>query len=169
MAVKAVTKYNRMSAFKARDVARHIQGKPALDALELLGFYPQKAARLISKTLKSAIANAENNDALDPETLIVKEAVIGEGPTFRRFRPKARGSAGPIRKRTSHIRIILDERDDESVVKNAIPKKKAGKAKAKKAAPKGKAKAKAKPKAAAKSAADKKSQPETKTEPESKE
>lgn len=110
MAVKAVTKYTRMSAFKARNVARHIQGRPALDALELLEFYPQKAARLIGKTLKSAIANAENNDALDPETLIVKEATIGEGPTFKRFRPKARGSAGPIRKRTSHIRIVLDER-----------------------------------------------------------
>lgn len=158
MAVKAVTKYNRMSAFKARDVARHIQGRPAMDALELLEFYPQKAARLISKTLKSAIANAENNDALDPETLIVKEAVVGEGPTFRRFRPKARGSAGPIRKRTSHIRIILDERDEEVVADKPAAKKKAGKAKAKKAAPKAKAKAKAKPKAAAKAAADEKSE-----------
>ncbi|MGF1678991.1 MAG: 50S ribosomal protein L22 [Candidatus Methylacidiphilales bacterium] len=109
MAVKAVTKHTRISAFKARNVARHIQGRPALQALELLEFYPQKAARLIGKTLKSAIANAENNNALDPATLVVKEAVIGEGPTLKRFRPKARGSAGPIRKRTSHIRIILDE------------------------------------------------------------
>lgn len=156
MAVKAVTKYNRMSAFKARDVARHIQGKPALDALELLEFYPQKAARLIGKTLKSAIANAENNDALDPETLIVKEAVIGEGPTFRRFRPKARGSAGPIRKRTSHIRIILDERSEEASATQPAPKKNVGKASAKKAAPAGKAKAKKK--AAAKKSADKKSE-----------
>ncbi|MEM6821766.1 MAG: 50S ribosomal protein L22 [Verrucomicrobiota bacterium] len=154
MAVKAETKYARISAFKARNVARHIQGRPALNALELLEFYPQKAARLIGKTLKSAIANAENNNALDPETLVIKEAVIGEGPTFRRFRPKARGSAGPIRKRTSHIRIILDEREDakpapkKKAAKNAATAKKAAKAKA---APKAKAKAKAKPAAKKKS------------------
>jgi len=137
-----------MSAFKARNVARHIQGKPALDALEMLEFYPQKAARLIGKTLKSAIANAENNDALDPETLIIKEAVIGEGPTFRRFRPKARGSAGPIRKRTSHIRIILDERDldAQEPVKNPPATEKATASKKKpKTKPKPKANAKVQP------------------------
>jgi large subunit ribosomal protein L22 len=134
MAVKAVTKYTRMSAFKARNVARHIQGRPALDALALLEFYPQKAARLIGKTLKSAIANAENNNALDPATLIVKEATIGEGPTFKRFRPKARGSAGPIRKRTSHIRIILDERTEAPAA--VAPKKKTAKKAAKTAAKK---------------------------------
>ncbi len=100
-----------MSAFKVRDVARHIQGMPALGALELLEFYPQKSARLIGKTLKSAIANAENNNSLDPATLVVKSALIDEGATMRRFRPRARGSAGPIRKRTSHIKIILEERD----------------------------------------------------------
>lgn len=119
MAVKAVTKHTRISAFKARNVARHIQGKPALAALEMLQFYPQKAARLIGKTLKSAIANAENNDLLDPAKLYVKEAVIGEGMTIKRFRPKARGSAGPIRKRTSHIRVILEEQE----VSEAVPKK----------------------------------------------
>ncbi len=140
MAVKAVTKYTRMSAFKARNVARHIQGRPALDALELLEFYPQKAARLISKTLKSAIANAENNDALDPATLIVKEATIGEGPTFKRFRPKARGSAGPIRKRTSHIRIILDERAEAPEAPKKKTAKKAAKTAAKKTAAKKSAK-----------------------------
>lgn len=114
MEVKAELVMAKMSAFKARDVARHIQGMPALGALEMLAFYPQKSARLIGKTLKSAIANAENNNSLDPGMLVVKSALVNEGPTMRRFRPRARGSASPIRKRTSHIRIILEERDLEA-------------------------------------------------------
>lgn len=113
MEVKSVTKYTRLSAFKARNVTRHIQGMPALGALELLEFYPQKAARVIYKTLKSAIANAENNNSLDPQNLVVKEATVGEGPTIKRFMPRARGSASPINKRTSHVRIILTERVEE--------------------------------------------------------
>lgn len=125
MAIKAESKYSRISAFKAREVTRHIQGRPALDALEMLDFYPQKAARMVGKTLKSAIANAENNESIDPQTLFVKEAVVGEGPTFKRFRPKARGSAGAIRKRTSHIKIILEERDDVAVPEKPVAKKKA--------------------------------------------
>ncbi len=115
MEVKAITKYARISAFKAREVTRHIQGKPALSALEMLEFYPQKAARFIGKTLRSAIANAENNNSLDPKNLVVKEAVVGEGPSIKRMRPRARGSAGPIVKRTSHVRIILAERAEEPV------------------------------------------------------
>lgn len=126
MAIKAESKYSRISAFKARAVTRHIQGRPAMDALEMLDFYPQKAARMVGKTLKSAIANAENNESLDPETLIIKEAVVGEGPTFKRFRPKARGSAGAIRKRTSHIKIILEEREEISPSVQPTAKKKAG-------------------------------------------
>ncbi|MEO0453004.1 MAG: 50S ribosomal protein L22 [Verrucomicrobiota bacterium] len=131
MAVKAISKYARISAFKAREVTRHIQGRPAMDALEQLEFYPQKAARLIGKTLKSAIANAENNESMDPETLIIKEAIVGEGPTFKRFRPKARGSAGAIRKRTSHISITLEEREEtpEPAKKPKAAAKKAAKKK----------------------------------------
>ena len=72
---------------------------------------PQKAARLVSKTLRSAIANAENSEktSVSAEELVVKEAVVGEGPTMRRFRPKARGMAGRIRKRTSHIKIVVTD------------------------------------------------------------
>jgi large subunit ribosomal protein L22 len=120
-----------MSAFKARTVTRDIQGLPALKALGLLDFNPQKAARFVSKTLKSAIANAENNNSLDPETLIVKEAVVGEAPTIKRFRPRARGSASPIMKRTCHIRIVVAERTEEPVSKK---KKAAAKGKRKSAA-----------------------------------
>lgn len=116
MEVRAIAKYVKISAFKAREVTREIQGLAASEALDILKFSPKKAARLIDKTLRSAIANAENNADLKASTLRVKEAVIGEGPTMKRFQPKARGSAGPIRKRTSHIRIILT--DETPIIKS---------------------------------------------------
>ena len=107
----AVTKNVRISAFKAREVARLIQGKAAVEAMNMLALIPRKAAVLIGKTLKSAVANAENAEqgGVDRSRLFVKEAVIGEGPTLKRFQPKARGSAGHIRKRTSHIRVIVSD------------------------------------------------------------
>ena len=107
MQVKAIHRFARISPFKAREVTREIQGHSASDALDLLTFSPKKAAVLVKKTLKSAIANAENNANLKVDTLLVREAVVGEGPTLKRFRARARGGASPIRKRTSHIRIIL--------------------------------------------------------------
>jgi large subunit ribosomal protein L22 len=109
MQVRSTYRFARISAFKAREVTREIQGLPASDALSLLRFVPKKAAGLVRKTLASAVANAENNNNLNVENLVVQEAVVGEGPTAKRFQPKARGSAGPIRKRTSHIRIILTD------------------------------------------------------------
>ncbi len=109
MQVKSIYRYAKISPFKAREVTREIQGLPALDALAQLKFIPKKAAPLIAKTLKSAIANAEQNNNLRPEVLVIKEAVIGESTTLKRITPKARGSAGPIRKRTSHIRIVLTD------------------------------------------------------------
>jgi large subunit ribosomal protein L22 len=109
MQVTSTYRYARISAFKAREVTRAIQGRSASDALDLLAFSPKKAAFLVKKTLKSAIANAENNASLKVDTLLVKEAVVGEGPTYKRFRARARGSASPLRKRTSHIRIILSD------------------------------------------------------------
>jgi len=132
MQVIATHRYARISAFKAREVTREIQGLPAVDALQQLGFIPKKAAPLIAKTLKSAIANAEHNNNLRPELLVIKEAVIGEAPTIKRVRPKARGSAGPVRKRNSHIRIVLT--DEVPIVRRSDKPKTSGKAKAKKAA-----------------------------------
>jgi len=120
MNVTSTYKYARISAFKAREVTREIQGLPVSAALDLLAFTARKAATLISKTLKSAIANAENNNNLRADTLVVREAVVGEGPTLKRFQPKARGSAGPIRKRTSHIRIVVT---DEIEIKTREPRK----------------------------------------------
>ena len=107
MEVKSTTKFVRLSPKKARDVAREIQGLPVSSALDILTFTPKKAAFLIGKTLKTAIADAENNYSLDANTLVIKEAVIGAGPTLRRFMPRAKGSAGPILKRSSHISITL--------------------------------------------------------------
>ena len=107
MEVQALTKYVRISHLKLRDVAREIQGMKANEALELLKFVPRKSARLIYKTLKSAISNAENNHNLNSDSLIVHRSLIEQGPALKRFRPSARGMAHPYKKGTSHIRIIL--------------------------------------------------------------
>ncbi len=113
MLVRSTTKYARISPKKARDVAREIQGLPVSVALDALTYTPRKSAYLIGKTLKSAVANAENNHELSADELIVKEAVVGDGPTLKRFKPRARGSAGAIRKRTSHIFITLTDEFEE--------------------------------------------------------
>jgi large subunit ribosomal protein L22 len=109
MEVRSTYKYARISPFKVREVTREIQGLPVSAALDLLAFTPKKAAFLIGKTLKSAIANAENNANLKPDGLVVKEATVGEGPTLKRIMARARGSASRILKRTSHIRIVLSD------------------------------------------------------------
>lgn len=124
MLVRSTTKYARISPKKARDVAREIQGLAVSDALDTLTYTPKKSAQLIGKTLKSAIANAENNHELSADELIVKEAVIGEGPTLKRFKPRARGSAGAIRKRTSHIFITLTDEFEEPEEKKSSGKPK---------------------------------------------
>ncbi len=113
MEVRSIYKYARISAFKVREVTREIQGLPVSAALDVLAFTPKKAAFLINKTLKSAIANAENNANLKADGLIVKEAVVGEGPTFKRMKTRARGSGSQILKRTSHIRIVLTDEKPE--------------------------------------------------------
>ena len=113
MEVRSIYKYARISPYKVREVTREIQGLPVSAALDVLAFTPKKAAFLISKTLKSAVANAENNANLKAEGLVVKEAVVGEGPTFKRMRTRARGSGSQILKRTSHIRIVLTDEKAE--------------------------------------------------------
>ncbi len=124
MEVRSIYKNARISPKKARDVAREIQGLPVSDAIDTLNFTPKKAAFLIGKTLKSAVANAENNHDLAADSLHVKEANISAGPSFRRYKPRARGSASPIRKRTSHIYIILTDEveGDEKPVRERKPR-----------------------------------------------
>jgi large subunit ribosomal protein L22 len=109
MEVKAELKYAKISAFKVREVTREIQGLPAEQALEIVRLIPKKAARMIGKTLASAIANAENNNNLRAVNLVIKEAVAGEGPTLKRMHTRARGGGARINKRTAHIKIILTE------------------------------------------------------------
>ena len=109
MNVISTYKYARISAFKAREVTREIQGLPVSAALDLLAFTSRKAATLISKTLKSAIANAENNNNLASDSLTVKSAVVENGPVLKRFKAGAKGTAMPRRKKMSHIRIVLSD------------------------------------------------------------
>ncbi|MGA2241223.1 MAG: 50S ribosomal protein L22 [Verrucomicrobiota bacterium] len=109
MEVYAIAKNVPMSPQKMREVVRQIQGLPAQQAQAVLAVVPRKGARLVAKTLKSAIANAENNKGLKPESLRVKEAVAGSAMIIKRFMPKARGSAGPILKRRCHIKITLSD------------------------------------------------------------
>jgi len=107
MEITAHYRYARISALKARDVAREVTGLPVSVALDVIRFTPKKAAFLIGKTLKSAIANAEANHDLSADTLVVKSATVNEGPASKRWSAAARGGASPVKKRTSHISIIL--------------------------------------------------------------
>ncbi|MBC2606402.1 50S ribosomal protein L22 [Pelagicoccus albus] len=109
MQVQARTKYARMSPKKVIEVARAIRGKNANDALELLKFIPRKSAFLLSKTLQSAIANAENNHDLSGDSLTVELATVEQGPALKRFKAAARGGVAKRKKRMSHIRIVLSD------------------------------------------------------------
>ena len=136
MDVRSTYKGARISARKVRDVTREIQGLPVSDALDILAFTPRKAARFVAKTVKAAVADAENNFELSVDNLVVKEATAGEGPTMKRFMPRARGSASPIRKRTARINIVLTE--DAELIESlaATSERKRKKSGGKKAAPK---------------------------------
>jgi large subunit ribosomal protein L22 len=109
MEVQALTRYARMSPKKVRDVVRTIQGRKAPEAVQYLELIPRKSARLIATTLRSAIANAENNNNLAGDTLFVKSAVVENGPVLKRFKAGARGTAKPRTKKMSHIRIVLSD------------------------------------------------------------
>ena len=115
MQVQAITRNVRMSPQKMREVVRQIQGLPALQAQAVLAIVSRKGARIVAKTLQSAIANAEDqgrNGKFTPvkaESLRVREAVAGAATTIKRFTPKARGSAGPILKRGCHVKIVLSD------------------------------------------------------------
>ena len=145
MQVRSTYRYAKISPFKVREVTRAIQGLPVSAALDLVAFSPKKAAGLIAKTLKSAVANAENNANLRVDGLVVKEATVGEGPTMKRLMTRARGSGSRILKRSSHIRIILTDeieiktRDKKAKKSGGAKKKKTGLTKAAKAAPKAEA------------------------------
>ncbi len=110
MEARAVNRHVRISPQKARLVADLIRGKNVGEALMLLEFVPKKAARLISKTLKSVVANAESQQRVDLDRLFVSRIMIDASTTLKRSLPRAHGRATPLLKRTSHITIIVDER-----------------------------------------------------------
>jgi large subunit ribosomal protein L22 len=129
---RAVARHVRLSATKARRVVNLVRGLPAKEALTVLQFAPQAASEPVYKVLASAIANAENNDRLDPDALLVSAAYVDEGPTLKRFRPRAQGRAYRIRKRTCHITIEVEAVAPKAPVR---PAKKAAPAAAKAAEP----------------------------------
>lgn len=112
MEAKAIARYVRVSPRKARIVIDLIRGKSVPTAREILQFSDRAIAEVVAKTLNSAVANAENQHHVRPETLVVKTAFADEGPTLKRIRPRAKGSASRIRKRTSHITIIVAPREE---------------------------------------------------------
>jgi ribosomal protein L22 len=110
--VRARARYVRTPARKARIVCVHLPGKSVAQARAILAFTPREVARDWSKLLESAVANAENNHELLEEDLVIREAYADEGPTIKRFRPRAMGRATPIQKRTSHLTITLTARPE---------------------------------------------------------
>ena len=112
MEARAVARYIRVSPRKARVVIDLIRGKAVGEADAILRFSPRAAAEIVGKVLNSAVANAEKNLKIKPETLFVSEAYVNEGPTLKRIRPRAMGRAFKIRKRTSHITIVVKQREE---------------------------------------------------------
>jgi large subunit ribosomal protein L22 len=109
MEVKAVAKHVRISPQKVRKIIGAIKGKPVESCLNTLKFMPQKAAGLVEKVMRSAVANADHNNELDVDTLIVDNVIVDQGPTLKRFRARARGRGARILKKSSHITVVLKE------------------------------------------------------------
>jgi large subunit ribosomal protein L22 len=106
----AKARFVRVSASKARRVIDLVRGKPVAEALDILRWAPQQASEPVAKVIASAAANAQNNDGLDPATLVVATLTADEGPTAKRIRPRAQGRAFRIRRRTSHITVVVESR-----------------------------------------------------------
>ncbi len=111
MQAKAIAKYVRISPLKVNFICKEIRGKQVDEALAILKFTPKKGARILEKVLNSAIANAEHNFGLDRENLFVSQAYANNAPVMKRWRPKAKGMAYPILKRSSHVGVIVEERE----------------------------------------------------------
>jgi large subunit ribosomal protein L22 len=112
MQARATTKYVRISPYKVRQVMDVVRGKPVSRALAELRYMPQKAAREVARTIKSAAANAENNFDMNPSDLVIKLIYADQGPAFKRYMPRARGRVDAIRKPTTHITVVVDDGED---------------------------------------------------------
>lgn len=110
MEAKAIARYVRIAPRKAQVVVDLVRGKKVDEALAILKYTPKAAAPIVEKVIKSAVANAENNYGMDIDSLYVSEIYANQGPTMRRYRPRAQGRATTIRKRTSHIGVVLKEK-----------------------------------------------------------
>jgi large subunit ribosomal protein L22 len=110
METRAVAKYVRISPRKIRLVMNQVRGKQVGEALNMLSFTPKRGARILKKLVNSAIANAEQNTGVDVDSLYIMQVYADEGPTLKRWRPRAQGRATSIRKRTSHLTVILNEK-----------------------------------------------------------
>lgn len=109
---RATARYVRVTPMKARRIIDLVRGKSVSEALSILKYAPQNAAQPVAKVIASAAANAENNFGLDPRSLVVATAFADEGPTMRRFQPRAQGRAFQIRKRTSHITVVVESQKE---------------------------------------------------------
>ncbi|QSB04536.1 50S ribosomal protein L22 [Natronoglycomyces albus] len=122
---RAVARYVRVAPRKARRVVDLVRGMPANEALTTLEFAPQAASEPVGKVIASAMANAENNLGLDAESLLISEIFVDEGPTMRRYRPRAQGRAFRINKRTSHITVVVEAVQAAPVASGPIRRPKA--------------------------------------------
>ena len=111
MQAKAIAKYVRISPLKVNFICKEIRGKQVDEALAILKFTPKKGPRILEKVLNSAIANAEHNFGLNREDLFVSQAYANNAPVMKRWRPKAKGMAYPILKRSSHVGVVVEERE----------------------------------------------------------
>ncbi|MCP4690864.1 MAG: 50S ribosomal protein L22 [Desulfobacterales bacterium] len=112
MEFKAVAKYVRISPQKVRTIVDAVKGRPVEDGLSALKFMPQKAAGLVAKVMRSAVANADSQSGVDVDDLVIRNITADQGPTLKRFRARARGRGARILKRTSHITVILADEED---------------------------------------------------------
>ncbi len=110
MEARAVSRHVRIAPRKVRLVVDLVRGKGVEEALGILEYVPKRAARVVAKTLRSVVANAQNTQRVDVDRLFVKRAFVDGGPTWKRFTPRAQGRATPVRKRTCHVTVIVDER-----------------------------------------------------------
>ena len=109
MEVKAIARFVRISPQKVRKIVGAVKGKPVEAGLNILKFMPQKAAGIVEKALRSAVANADHNHDLDIDSLVVRNIIVDQGPTLKRFRARARGRGSRILKRSSHVTVVVAE------------------------------------------------------------
>jgi large subunit ribosomal protein L22 len=124
--VRAVARFVRISPYKARQIADLIRGQGLEEARYITNFSTKGAARIVGKVLESAVANAENNEGLDADDLMVVNCFVDEGPTLKRWRPRAMGRATRINKRTSHITVVLGEREEIEEKKRRRSRRRSG-------------------------------------------